>query len=496
VLGVVVAALLLATAVWGATGARTDGRSPATPEVAPQFPAVDAAEGRGQEDRPNIVFVLTDDQNTSDLAWMPHTRRLLGDAGMQFDANISPHPLCCPARAEMLTGQYGQNNGVLHNGGPFGGYQALDPTTTIAPTFAEAGYTTGLVGKYLNGYGPGDDREPGWDLWEPLVRDVYSYDRYSFFGERDSWREDRTPYVTDAVARRTNAAVRRMARGDAPFLLYSWHVAPHYRPQDRVHGPPPAAARDRDKLTDVRAPSLSKPNYNQADVSRQPLDIRDRPLMRDNKNQRMFTGRVQSLQSVDRAVASLVRTLRRTGELDDTYLVFSSDNGYAMGEHRLFGKNVLTREIMDVPLLVRGPGVAPGSRSALPTSLVDLPATFLDLAGLTGTGRMDGASLRAPLHADDVTFRDTTLVQTGGTEDDGWRYRGVQTERYLYALDPHADDAVLYDHAVDPWELDNVVDDPRYADVVAELERRAALLRDCAGASCNLRFGPDPAPRE
>ncbi len=287
---------------------------------------------------------------------------------------------------------------MRHNGGPHGGDQALDPAyPTLPERFAAAGYATGLVGKYLNGYQPeADAPEPGWDLWQPLVRGVYSYDRYTYAGEERSWADDEVPYVTTSIARRTDDAVRELAAGDDPFLLFSWHVAPHYKPKGKVHAPPPSLPRDRRKYRDLPAPSLTKPNYNQAEVSDQPQPIRKRPVMKDAKNERMYRARVRSLLAVDRSVASLVRTLRETGELADTYLVFASDNGHALGEHRLFGKNVLVDEIMDVPVVVRGPGVPAGATSSVPATLVDLPATLLDLAAIDDTTGLDGQSLLAP----------------------------------------------------------------------------------------------------
>ncbi|GAA1923601.1 hypothetical protein GCM10009737_26550 [Nocardioides lentus] len=495
--GLVVVAIvagLLAALRGGGGGDEEDGV-----RVVPQFPRaaqVDLAERRAGRDRPNVVFVLTDDQNVDELEHMPRTRRLLVDRGTSFDAAISPHPLCCPARAELLTGQYGQNNGVRHNGGPHGGDQALDPAyPTLPERFAAAGYATGLVGKYLNGYQPeADAPEPGWDLWQPLVRGVYSYDRYTYAGEERSWADDEVPYVTTSIARRTDDAVRELAAGDDPFLLFSWHVAPHYKPKGKVHAPPPSLPRDRRKYRDLPAPSLTKPNYNQAEVSDQPQPIRKRPVMKDAKNERMYRARVRSLLAVDRSVASLVRTLRETGELADTYLVFASDNGHALGEHRLFGKNVLVDEIMDVPVVVRGPGVPAGATSSVPATLVDLPATLLDLAAIDDTTGLDGQSLLAPALGRDVEFRDTTLVQTGGRQLDGWQYRGVQTPGWLYAVNAHTGDGLLYDRRRDPWQLHNRFADPAYAGVVRELEARASRLRVCEGPGCNLRFGDDPAP--
>ena len=207
-----------------------------------------------------------------------------------------------------------------------------------------------------------------------------------------------------------------------------------------------------------------------------------------------FRARIRSLQAVDRSVASLVATLKETGEWDDTWLFFTSDNGYSLGEHRFIGKNVITEEAMQVPLLVHGPGVAPASTSAMPVSLVDLPATFADLAGVTPLRAVDGSSLVPALTGQASPFRDTTLVQTGKSYGDGWAYRGVRTSRFTYAVRGAGGDVLLYDRAVDPYELVNRADDPTYAAIRAQLELRRQQLVSCASWTCNPAFGLLPEP--
>src|SRR5918993_1507759 len=312
-----------------------------------QDPTEDARQAPGQDptgtpqaedDRPNIVFVLTDDMRDDDLDHMPITRRLLAEQGMEFTDAISPHPLCCPARAQLATGQYAQNNGVQHNRGVHGGFQALDPTREASSWFRDSGYRTGFVGKFLNGYHPGDIRPSGWSRWDALSQGVYDYVDFSMTGDGRP-RRYTDSYVTSVIEDHTNRAVRDFAATGDPFVVYAWHLAPHYLP--------------------------TLPPVARAEVAAE------------------NPARLQSLQAVDRAVGSLVQTLAAEGVLDDTYLVFSSDNGYSLGEHRFVGKDVLTDEALQVPLLVRGPGISPGSTSDLPVTLVDLPATFADLTGVT-----------------------------------------------------------------------------------------------------------------
>lgn len=442
--------------------------------------------------RPNLVFVLTDDMRDDDLDNMPITRRLLADQGMEFTDAISPHPLCCPARAQLVTGQYAQNNGVQHNRGVNGGFQALDPTQEASSWFRDAGYRTGFVGKFLNGYGPRDVRPAGWTRWDALTRGVYDYVNFSMTGNGEPRRYTGS-YITSVIEDRTNRAVRDFAASGDPFVLYAWHLAPHYRiTPEGGRSLPLAAPQDQDLFLDDRPASFDDLAFDEADVSDQPSYLRRLSPVSRAEVTAENTARLQSLQAVDRAVGSLVETLDEEGVLDNTYIVFSSDNGYSMGEHRFIGKNVLTDEVLQVPLLVRGPGIAAGSTSDRPVTLVDLPVTFAALTGVSPQWQVDGTSLAPTLRGQDQPFRDTTLIQTGRTLGDGWSHRGVRTDRYLYGTD--GVDGFLYDRLLDPDELINRVDDPAYNAVRAALELRRTELVDCAGWTCNQDFGPLPEP--
>jgi arylsulfatase A-like enzyme len=214
--------------------------------------------------------------------------------------------------------------------------------------------------------------------------------------------------------------------------------------------------------------------------------------------QRDFADRIRSLQSVDDAVARTFRHLRAAGVLGDTYVMFTSDNGYLIGEHRYIGKILPYEPALRVPLLVRGPGIAPGSHTASTVTTVDLASTITDLAGVTPGRTPDGVSLVPLLHGGPPPARDTTLIQAGGLGSGPrtapWLYRGVRTARYTFAVwdDQGPPFPELYDRSVDPDELLNVADDPRYAAVVEALSARLQALQDCAGAACNTEFGPLP----
>ncbi len=452
--------------------------------------------GASSSNRPNVVFVLTDDMREDDLAAMPITRRLVAEAGAEFTAAISPHPLCCPARAELSTGQYAQNNGVQHNRGAHGGFAALDPSQEAIAWFRDAGYSTGFVGKFLNGYGPQDVRPSGWSRWDALTRGTYDYVNFTMTGDGEP-REYTDSYITHVIENRTNEYVREFAASGDPFVIYSWHLAPHYRiSPGGVRGLPPADPRDQDAFLRATPTSFEDPAFNEQDIGDQPAYLRHRPKVSRADVAAENRARLQSLQAVDRAVGTLVDTLAAERVLDDTFIVFTSDNGYSLGEHRFIGKDVLTDEALRIPLVIRGPGIAAGTSSDLPVSLVDLPVTFAALAGVSPAWSVDGTSLDPTLRGQSQTetFRDTTLVQTGRTLGDGWSHRGVRTARYLYGTD--GSDGFLYDRARDPDEMINLFDDPRYVDVQNSLDIRRSELLTCAGWTCNQRFGPEPEPLE
>ena len=339
-----------------------------------------------------------------DLDHMPITRRLLADEGMEFTDAISPHPLCCPARAQLATGQYAQNNGVQHNRGVHGGFEALDPAEEASSWFRDAGYRTGFVGKFLNGYGPQRRTPGGLDaLGRADPRRLRLRD-FSMTGDGDPRRYTGS-YVTSVIEDHANRAVRDFAADGRPVRAV--RLAPRAALPDHARRAAaacrPRLPQDRDAFLDERPSSFDDPAFDEADVSDQPAYLRHlSPVSRDEVAAEN-TARLQSLQAVDRAVGSLVETLDEQGVLDDTYIVFSSDNGYSLGEHRFVGKDVLTDEALQVPLLVRGPGIAPGTTSDLPVTLVDLPVTFAALTGVSPQWQVDGTSLAPTLHGEEQT---------------------------------------------------------------------------------------------
>lgn len=461
---------------------------------------------RGPVGRPNIVLITTDDQADYDLRWMPRTRRLLGQAGVTFRDSVSPHPLCCPARAEILTGQFAQNNGVRTNEGQrHGGYKAMHSyRDTIGPWLRAAHYRTAFIGKFLNGYRSSSPRIPGWDEWHPLLEDMGAYRYYDFSArDNDVIRHYTDVHVSDFIAGETATLVRRFAGQHRPFFIWQSHVAPHGAcvpdGDSWCWGPPVPARRHSSMLGGVRPPSFDDPAFFERDLTDKPAYLHGlaaTPRRREVLHEH-FTRRIQALQSVDEAVAKTIRVLRQTGELRNTLVLFTSDNGFVLGEHRWMGKDVPYEPSIQVPLLLRGPGLPRGVTRDATVATVDLAPTFVELAHARPTVALDGRSL-VPLAEDaSATGWEDLLIQDGprlGEGDGaGWSYRGVRTARYTY-VEYTMYGTELYDRQRDPHELTNVAGDPAYEAVERALRRRAQALRTCSGESCRRDFGPLPSP--
>ncbi|QIK65889.1 sulfatase [Nocardioides sp. HDW12B] len=432
--------------------------------------------------RPNVVLITADDMAATDLRWMPRTRRLLGGAGVRLTSFLSNHPICCPARAEILTGQYAHNNGVHDNDGRYGGHQALlRPHDTLGAWLRDAGYRTAFVGKYLNGWELAPGRQIGWTVFNPLLRDVYRYVGFTLFND-GSPRTYPRGYSTDVIGRYARTTIRRFSRDDVPFFLWVAPVAPHNRMSPAGWRPPGVAPRHRDLFASVEPPSLDNPSFNEVDVSDKPLWVTRERLLPPDRARTDHRARVRSLAALDEQVARIVASLEEAGELDDTVVAFTSDNGYLLGEHRMHGKNLPYEESLKVPFLARGPGLPDGEVRGAQYGLVDLAPTILDLADARSQDRvLDGRSMLGTLRRGGGGYP-TYLIQAS-TRNVPWWWRGVRSSRFTYVRYTSGFQE-LYDRARDPAQLVNVAADPSYAAVVARLSARLDQLADCSGRTC------------
>jgi N-acetylglucosamine-6-sulfatase len=509
--------------------------------------ALAATQARGAMTGANVVFILTDDMTSSELAAMPNVQSLIAAQGTTFSEAYTSFPLCCPSRATMMSGQYMHNHGVRGNLPPNGSWFKFRPheSNDLPVWLQDDGYYNVHIGKYMNGYSIVDGTlpvPPGWNEWYGKVsEDALYFDynliektarsatpRITFYGDQP------TDYQTDVFGDRAVDFVQDSAVSHEPFWLNLWFNSPH--------GPFDPAPRDRFRLAGTPLPRL--PGFNEKDVSDKPKWLRrqiKRPLRKkqirliDEERRRQQ----EQLLSVDQSVGELIQTLQTKGILDDTYVIFASDNGFFRGEHRIAsGKYLPYDPSARVPLLIRGPGIP---RGGLSNELVwngDIAQTIDQIASGSENPAVDGRSLLP--FAENPALRSTRPVLLegdtgpGGTgaesahasaamaraarvhvagrrgvnnleqEPDAIKsaanntntapaFRSIRTDRYEYTVYANGQ-TELYDMKRDPAQLRSLATDRRYRYVRKWLFDHLAVLSTCAGAACRVDIGPDPLP--
>lgn len=350
---------------------------------------------------PNIVFILTDDLNEEVFDKDVGLQNLLTSKGTKFGKHFVSLSLCCPSRVTTLRGQFAHNTGIFTNDVASGGgfqtvYSKGLENSTIATWLQAAGYRTALFGKYLNGYPNGAPSNtyipPGWDRWaSPNGGSPYSQYNYTLNenGTTVSYGGAPSDYFVDVISKKTVNFINNSVANypNKPFFVYVAPTAPH--------GPATPPPRYEDYYPNAQAPRTA--SFNEADVSDKPAWIRSKPLLTDNQianADELYRKRRASLLAVTDLVKDVIDTLTATGQLDNTYIFFTSDNGFHQGQHRLnSGKNSAYEEDINIPLVVRGPGVPAGQVVSSITSNVDYGPTFAAIAGVAPPSFVDGRSL-------------------------------------------------------------------------------------------------------
>jgi arylsulfatase A-like enzyme len=455
--------------------------------------------------KPNIVFVLTDDLSMDLLRYMPHVVAM-ERRGMRFQNYFVSDSLCCPSRASIFTGDFPHDTGIISNVGRHGGFMKFvrrDEARESFPIYLQrAGYATAMMGKYLNGYLQHRDASPsrklsheppGWSDWAVAG---WGYPEYDYLLDEDGslrlYGRRPSDYLTDVLSRHGVSFIDRAAQAGKPFFLELATFAPHF--------PYTPAPRDRGDFPNLRAPR--PPSFNVLPTGA-PRWLSGHPRLGPGRQARLdkvFRLRVEAVQAVDRMIGNVERTLAEHGLARDTYLVFSSDNGYHIGQYRLMpGKMTAFDTDIHVPLVVVGPGVPAGARTTAMAENVDLAKTFAGMAGTTMPG--DGHSLmplldgRRPAH-----WRNAVLVEHHGPrwsklDPDRQRpasgnpttYRAMRTRNFLY-VEYTDGERELYDLRSDPFELHNVA-----AELTARqrkrLHRALTALHRCHGGRACWRAG-------
>jgi N-acetylglucosamine-6-sulfatase len=414
---------------------------------------------------PNIVFVLTDDLSWNLVSYMPHVLQMQKE-GATFTNYFVTDSLCCPSRSSIFTGRYPHDTGVYTNTGKDGGYLAFlnhgNEHATFATALHAAGYRTAMLGKYLNGYLP--DKHPpapGWTSWA-VAGNGYPEYRYELnqdgkFSRRGNAPED---YLTDVLSGIATGFIRQSA--GAPFVIEIATFAPH--------APYVPAPRDADAFPNLHAPRTQA--FDAAPDATAPRWLKEVPPLSDKEMANIdadFRKRAQSVQAVDAMIGALQAAVAARGEAGNTYFIFSSDNGYHMGEYRLRpGKMTPYDTDVRVPLIVTGPGVPPGRTIEAITENIDLNPTFAELAGEPIAAGVDGHSLLALLAGKAAgPWRSVALVEHHGPHQDPsdpdapaahsgnpTTYEAIRSPDALYV--EYADGEHEYhDLAADPAELNN-----------------------------------------
>jgi len=458
---------ILSTAVVAALATSLTG--PNAPSTAQSVPAP-----------PNVVLIVVDDMRWDEMtvptalgetlpaSYLPTIRSELIAKGFAATNAFVPNSLCCPSRASILTGNYSHSNGVWNNQNVLGrgGFASFRPLegSTLATWFHAAGYRTGLVGKYLNGYTELTHVPQGWDRWVAFRAGTIGYYAYrlSIDGVPQSYGSAPADYSTDVLANHATSFISSTP-ADSPLFLMFTPYAPH-----DPFTPAPRHATSFSSFKPVRPPNL-----NETDVSDKPAWVRGLPptvgVYAASKRNQMRT-----LMAVDDAVAGIIAALQASGRLQNTVIVFMSDNGLEIGSHRWISKKAPWEESIRIPLVVRGPGIPGGVLGDEIVLNVDVADTLEALTGVP-VPATEGVSFASLLHGGQTPVHDSFVLERLVDPTDPPSYCGVRTTRYKYVRYATGEEE-LYDLSVDPWELRSRHAAAGFAAIKAELKATAKTL--------------------
>ena len=362
--------------------------------------------------KPNIIVLLTDDQETRSMRVMKIVGKELKRKGVTMKRFYDNFPLCCPARATIFTGQYAHNHHVLSNVPPDGGYGVFNELhgDNYLPLWLQgAGYQTSYIGKFENGYAEPDeygtvpsDVPKGWNDWHVLAPSRAQYFNYTLNqnGVLRQFTDAEEDYSTDIFTKKARRFIRTNAQAATPFYLELGYAAPHGggggdpgRSCNRAAVPAPRHLGTLKKKAKGNLP----PSFNEAEISDKPTPIADNASLTDGQISDTLRKRRcawESLLAVDESVGTLINELKRDKLRRNTYIFYLSDNGFMRGEHRIRGdKRFLYEESARVPFIARGPGIPHGESSNDVVVNADLTSTILELSGAQAGLLQDGQSL-------------------------------------------------------------------------------------------------------
>ncbi|OTA85472.1 hypothetical protein M434DRAFT_377137 [Hypoxylon sp. CO27-5] len=497
----------------------------------------------GQRRQPNVVFVLTDDQDAhlSSLDYMPLVKKHLLDRGTYFSHHYATTAVCCPSRVTLWTGKFAHNTNVTDVSPPYGGYPKFVSQGYNDDYFPvwlqQAGYNTYYTGKLFNVHTVDNYNSPapGGFTGSDFLLDPYTYNYLNSTFQRNGEgpRSYEGHYSTDVLAEKAYGLLEEAVNARKPFFLVAAPIAPHANvvmngtshegPRDPDNLPfeftePVPAKRHEHLFKDERVPRTANFNPDQPSGANWIHTLPQQNSTNVEYNDHFYRQRLRSLQAVDELVEGLISRLEAHGILDNTYFVYSSDNGYHIGQHRLQpGKSCGYEEDTNVPLIIRGPGVAGGyTAEGVVTTHADLAPTFFEMLGIAQREDFDGAAIP-------VTREAFEEVRDKGErrEHAGVEYWGFAMGEGIYNRNPRENNTYkalrlagprynlyysvwcnneheLYDMAVDPGQLHNLLSQseekaaaplaaaagyPAYK-VAARLDALLLVLKTCASETC------------
>jgi len=436
--------------------------------------------------------VLVDDLSWNLVRFMPHVLAMQR-AGTTMSRFYVVDSLCCPSRSALLTGEYPHDNGVFTNSGDDGGVATFNrhgnQPKTYGVALQKAGYRTGFLGKYLNGYEPVDKPPPGWSAWA-VGGNGYPGFNYNLNenGTVHHYGNEPGDYLTDVLSAKAVSFIDSSVAAAKPFML---QVAP-FTP----HRPNVAAPRDADEFPGLTAPRTPAYDKQPSDAPTWLTQIPPLTTADAEAIDREYRRRAQSVLAIDDMIGRIQQELAAKGVARNTYLVFSSDNGYHLGEHQLrAGKQTAFDTDIHVPLIVTGPGVPAARSVAHLASSIDLAPTFERLAGAKVPSTVDGISLLPLWHGESpgdwqqgVLIEHHGPTRTPNDPDQASRmsgnppsYEAVRTATALYVRYGNGE-REYYDTVTDPFQLHNLVATVS-AGRLAPLQRALSAMAECHNAA-------------
>ncbi|KAI1095111.1 arylsulfatase [Rostrohypoxylon terebratum] len=473
--------------------------------------------------KPNIVLIFPDDQDfrLGSTEHMPILQKELVQKGTQFMNHYATIALCCPSRASLLRGQAAHNTNITNVDSPGGNYAKFmvskENDDYLPHWLVAAGYNAEYIGKFMNGYTRALYMNPpkGWTHTDMLVDPfTYLYNNVVMSQNGETPIHYKGFHQLDVIRVKALDRLDYLAGQNKPFYLTIAPATPHV---EAIDGLPTPQTRHKGSADGLQVPRGGNWNASQESQDQKPSWLKELNYLNAAQAERIdnhYRARVATLQGVDEIIQDVVDRLDKLGILNNTYIIYTSDNGYHLGNHRVAaGKSLPYREDTNMPLIIRGPGIKADATSYAPSVHYDFPPTFLEIAGVKSEDLppfLDGQSRLANWQNPDAVLETCPLNGTqevinvefwgGGNLENPLQLKpsdiGNNSYKTLRITGPEkgylyskwcTNEEELYDTTADPYELTNLAADPQDESTKQLLNRLNALLlatKSCADATC------------